>query len=136
MKSRIGMAIPPVGLGWLYHCMYMLEVINWFWCYLLYWSPSVTKLQFLNYIFCWIQEDIDLIAKLGFGAYRFSISWSRIFPGKILFWSSLICLVILFKILECLCLCRVMKKRALFLHLDPIWLCSIWVFSIVLCLVF
>ncbi|XP_015936955.1 beta-glucosidase 42 [Arachis duranensis] len=25
-------------------------------------------------------EDIDLIAKLGFGAYRFSISWSRIFP--------------------------------------------------------
>ncbi|KAI8555998.1 hypothetical protein RHMOL_Rhmol05G0218600 [Rhododendron molle] len=26
------------------------------------------------------KEDIDLIAKLGFGAYRFSISWSRIFP--------------------------------------------------------
>ncbi|KAK4253761.1 hypothetical protein QN277_010396 [Acacia crassicarpa] len=25
-------------------------------------------------------EDVDLIAKLGFGAYRFSISWSRIFP--------------------------------------------------------
>ncbi|XP_004514568.1 beta-glucosidase 42 [Cicer arietinum] len=25
-------------------------------------------------------EDIDLIAKLGFSAYRFSISWSRIFP--------------------------------------------------------
>lgn len=25
-------------------------------------------------------EDIDLIAKLGFDAYRFSISWSRIFP--------------------------------------------------------
>ncbi|KAI4323456.1 hypothetical protein L6164_023059 [Bauhinia variegata] len=25
-------------------------------------------------------EDIDLIAKLGFQAYRFSISWSRIFP--------------------------------------------------------
>lgn len=25
-------------------------------------------------------EDIDLIAKLGFNAYRFSISWSRIFP--------------------------------------------------------
>ncbi|KAK7323431.1 hypothetical protein VNO77_26903 [Canavalia gladiata] len=25
-------------------------------------------------------EDIDLIAKLGFGAYRFSISWSRLFP--------------------------------------------------------
>ncbi|BAT93484.1 hypothetical protein VIGAN_07245200, partial [Vigna angularis var. angularis] len=24
-------------------------------------------------------EDIDLIAKLGFDAYRFSISWSRIF---------------------------------------------------------
>ncbi|XP_059665648.1 beta-glucosidase 42-like isoform X2 [Cornus florida] len=27
------------------------------------------------------KEDIDLIAKLGFSAYRFSISWSRIFPG-------------------------------------------------------
>ncbi|PSR98148.1 Beta-glucosidase [Actinidia chinensis var. chinensis] len=26
------------------------------------------------------KEDIELIAKLGFGAYRFSISWSRIFP--------------------------------------------------------
>ncbi|CAK9140759.1 unnamed protein product [Ilex paraguariensis] len=26
------------------------------------------------------KEDIDLIAKMGFGAYRFSISWSRIFP--------------------------------------------------------
>ncbi|XP_057451606.1 beta-glucosidase 42 [Lotus japonicus] len=26
------------------------------------------------------KEDIDLIAKLGFEAYRFSISWSRIFP--------------------------------------------------------
>uniref|UniRef100_A0A453G536 Uncharacterized protein n=1 Tax=Aegilops tauschii subsp. strangulata TaxID=200361 RepID=A0A453G536_AEGTS len=27
------------------------------------------------------KEDIELMAKLGFGAYRFSISWSRIFPG-------------------------------------------------------
>ncbi|PON45551.1 Glycoside hydrolase [Trema orientale] len=26
------------------------------------------------------KEDIELIAKLGFDAYRFSISWSRIFP--------------------------------------------------------
>ncbi|VAH82798.1 unnamed protein product [Triticum turgidum subsp. durum] len=26
------------------------------------------------------KEDIELMAKLGFGAYRFSISWSRIFP--------------------------------------------------------
>uniref|UniRef100_A0ACD5V482 Uncharacterized protein n=1 Tax=Avena sativa TaxID=4498 RepID=A0ACD5V482_AVESA len=26
------------------------------------------------------KEDIDLMAKLGFGAYRFSISWPRIFP--------------------------------------------------------
>ncbi|XP_050208167.1 beta-glucosidase 42-like [Mercurialis annua] len=25
-------------------------------------------------------EDIDLIAKLGFDAYRFSLSWSRVFP--------------------------------------------------------
>lgn len=30
------------------------------------------------------QEDIELIAKLGFDAYRFSISWSRIFPGMCL----------------------------------------------------
>lgn len=28
-----------------------------------------------------LQEDIELIGKLGFTAYRFSISWSRIFPG-------------------------------------------------------
>jgi beta-glucosidase len=26
------------------------------------------------------KEDIELMAKLGFGAYRFSISWARIFP--------------------------------------------------------
>ncbi|KAI7725106.1 hypothetical protein M8C21_026477 [Ambrosia artemisiifolia] len=26
------------------------------------------------------KEDVDLIAKLGFSAYRFSISWSRIYP--------------------------------------------------------
>ncbi|PNX90495.1 beta-glucosidase 44-like protein, partial [Trifolium pratense] len=26
-------------------------------------------------------EDIDLMAKLNFDAYRFSISWSRIFPN-------------------------------------------------------
>ncbi|XP_068664844.1 beta-glucosidase 42 [Aristolochia californica] len=26
------------------------------------------------------KEDVDLMGKLGFGAYRFSISWSRIFP--------------------------------------------------------
>ncbi|TQD86266.1 hypothetical protein C1H46_028198 [Malus baccata] len=27
------------------------------------------------------QEDVELIAKLGFEAHRFSIAWSRIFPG-------------------------------------------------------
>ncbi|KAH7542135.1 hypothetical protein FEM48_Zijuj02G0041200 [Ziziphus jujuba var. spinosa] len=27
------------------------------------------------------KEDVELIAKSGFEAYRFSISWSRIFPG-------------------------------------------------------
>ncbi|KAI9116710.1 hypothetical protein K1719_012368 [Acacia pycnantha] len=34
------------------------------------------------------KEDIDLIAKLGFDAYRFSISWPRIFPGMFCFWSE------------------------------------------------
>jgi len=29
------------------------------------------------------QEDVDLMKKLNFDAYRFSISWSRIFPGII-----------------------------------------------------
>jgi beta-glucosidase len=28
------------------------------------------------------KEDIELMASLGFGAYRFSISWARIFPGS------------------------------------------------------
>jgi beta-glucosidase len=28
------------------------------------------------------KEDIELMASLGFGAYRFSISWARIFPGR------------------------------------------------------
>lgn len=36
-------------------------------------------------LFFKIQEDIELISKLGFKAYRFSISWSRIFPGIKLF---------------------------------------------------
>ncbi|KAE8711176.1 hypothetical protein F3Y22_tig00110303pilonHSYRG00456 [Hibiscus syriacus] len=29
------------------------------------------------------KEDVDLIHKFGFDAYRFSISWSRIFPGPV-----------------------------------------------------
>ena len=29
------------------------------------------------------QEDIELMASLGFSAYRFSISWARIFPGML-----------------------------------------------------
>ena len=30
------------------------------------------------------QEDVDIMKKLNFDAYRFSISWSRIFPGNLL----------------------------------------------------
>ena len=30
-----------------------------------------------------LQEDVELIGTLGFSAYRFSISWSRIFPGML-----------------------------------------------------
>lgn len=32
--------------------------------------------------FVLLQEDVDLMKSLNFDAYRFSISWSRIFPGK------------------------------------------------------
>jgi len=28
------------------------------------------------------QEDVNLMADVGMDAYRFSISWSRIFPGE------------------------------------------------------
>ena len=33
--------------------------------------------------FAALQEDVDLMKSLNFDAYRFSISWSRIFPGKL-----------------------------------------------------
>jgi beta-glucosidase len=29
-----------------------------------------------------LQEDVDIMKMLNFDAYRFSISWSRIFPGS------------------------------------------------------
>lgn len=49
-------------------------------------SWLILQIQFsLSVLNFEIQDDIDLIAKLGFGAYRFSISWSRIFPGNTLF---------------------------------------------------
>lgn len=28
-----------------------------------------------------MQEDVELMSVLGFRAYRFSIAWTRIFPG-------------------------------------------------------
>lgn len=34
------------------------------------------------------QEDVELMANLGFDAYRFSISWTRIFPGVHAFYVS------------------------------------------------
>ena len=36
----------------------------------------------LLYSFLLLQEDVDLMKSLNFDAYQFSISWSRIFPGK------------------------------------------------------
>jgi len=30
-----------------------------------------------------VQEDVQLMANMGLDAYRFSISWSRLIPGKI-----------------------------------------------------
>jgi beta-glucosidase/6-phospho-beta-glucosidase/beta-galactosidase len=41
-------------------------------------------LQFVTLIFVYnyLQQDVDLLSKMGFDAYRFSISWSRIFPGN------------------------------------------------------
>ncbi|RWW74390.1 hypothetical protein BHE74_00017674, partial [Ensete ventricosum] len=41
-------------------------------------------------LFSVAQEDVELMAKLGFGAYRFSISWTRIFPGMLCYTFSLI----------------------------------------------
>jgi len=31
-----------------------------------------------------MQEDVQLMANMGLDAYRFSISWSRLIPGKII----------------------------------------------------
>ncbi|KAE8673153.1 Beta-glucosidase 1 [Hibiscus syriacus] len=36
------------------------------------------------------KEDIDLLAKFNFNAYRFSISWSRIFPDGVAYYNRLI----------------------------------------------
>jgi beta-glucosidase len=45
------------------------------------------------------QEDVDLLKSLNFDAYRFSISWSRIFPGaQNLALSYTVCL-------SCFCVC-------------------------------
>jgi len=39
------------------------------------------------------QEDIELMASLGFSAYRFSISWTRIFPGTLILTERTFCLL-------------------------------------------
>lgn len=49
-------------------------------------SFSFSVLFFLISSHCYfnhLQEDVELIGTLGFSAYRFSISWSRIFPGML-----------------------------------------------------
>lgn len=47
--------------------------------------------QFPTFLYCecnakrivsWMQQDVDIMQKLNFDAYRFSISWSRIFPSN------------------------------------------------------
>ena len=44
-------------------------------------SSSFVYLNFMVVVF---QDDIQLMKNMGMDAYRFSISWSRIFPGKFL----------------------------------------------------
>jgi len=50
---------------------------------ILIWSSSskicTKQIQDLDYL----QEDVHLMANMGLDAYRFSISWSRLIPGKI-----------------------------------------------------
>jgi len=50
---------------------------------ILIWSSSskicTKQIQDLDYL----QEDVQLMANMGLDAYRFSISWSRLIPGKI-----------------------------------------------------
>lgn len=31
-----------------------------------------------------LQEDVGIMVEMGLDAYRFSISWSRVLPGKII----------------------------------------------------
>ena len=42
----------------------------------------ITKLEIKTTLFFCSQSDIDLMKDLGMDSYRFSISWSRIFPSK------------------------------------------------------
>lgn len=46
------------------------------------WERSISKLDFVGHC---KQEDIQLMKDMGMDAYRFSISWSRIYPSKFLY---------------------------------------------------
>lgn len=62
----------------------MIPPANWVFMQIKYENCHVGHYQFMSIVLSDVQEDVDLMQKLNFDAYRFSISWSRIFPSNII----------------------------------------------------